>query len=389
MHKPYYISASTIIGENENHHKCSLLVEHGKISKVAHSCEKNILNIELPDATILPGLIDLHIHGRDGCDVMDGDINSLNTISFSLAKHGVTGFLATTVTSSWEKTITALNVIGQAAHSKMQGASVLGGYSEGLFFTKDHKGAHDDNFFLELTIERVDAMIDAAQGALKVIALAPEKENAVNVTRHITDRNVKVMLGHTNATYQQTSDALEAGACGGVHVFNGMRGIHHREPGCTGAVLIKDCSVEVIADGVHLHPAILELISKLKSVEKINLISDCINAGGMPDGEYMLGELQVDVKKGIARTKEGSLAGSTLTLEKAVINMAKMANIELRDAVHMASLSPAHFLNIEKTKGSIKEGKDADLCVVDTNGEVLMTIIEGDIVYSKNNDIKL
>ncbi len=388
MHKPYYISASTIIGENENHDHCSLLVEHGKISKVASTPTENILNIDLPGATILPGLIDLHIHGRDGCDVMDGDINSLNIISSSLAKHGVTGFLATTVTSSWDKTIKALNVIGQAANSKMSGATVLGGYSEGLFFTKDHKGAHDDNFFMELTIERVDAMIAAAQGALKVIALAPEKENAVKVTRHITDQNIKVMLGHTNATYQETTEALEAGACGGVHVFNGMRGIHHREPGCTGAVLIKDCSVEVIADGVHLHPAILELISRLKSVEKINLISDCINAGGMPDGKYKLGELQVDVKKGIARTKEGSLAGSTLTLEKAVINMAKMANIELRDAVHMASFSPAHFLNIEKTKGSIKEGKDADLCVVDNNGEVLMTIIEGEIVYSKNNDLK-
>jgi N-acetylgalactosamine-6-phosphate deacetylase len=389
MHEPYYISASTIIGEGDNYDNCSLLIEHGKITKIVNKPKENILNFNLPGATILPGLIDLHIHGRDGCDVMDGDINALNTISSSLVKHGVTGFLATTVTSSWDKTIRALNAIGQAARSKMPGAAVLGGYSEGLFFTKDHKGAHDENYFLELTIERVDEMIDAAQGALKVIALAPEKENAVKVTRHITNRNVKVMLGHTNATFQETLDALDAGACGGVHVFNGMRGIHHREPGCTGAVLIKDCSVEVIADGVHLHPAILELISRLKSAGKINLISDCINAGGMPDGEYTLGELQVDVKSGIARTKEGSLAGSTLTLEKAVVNMAKMANIELRDAVHMASLSPALFLNIEDTKGSIKESKDADLCVVGDNGEVLMTIIEGEIVYSKNNASKL
>lgn len=385
MHEPYYISASTIIGESKNHNDHSLLIESGKISKIVRTPSKNILNIDHTGSTILPGLIDLHIHGRDGCDVMDGELSSLSTISSSLAKHGVTGFLATTVTSTWDKTTNALRAIGQAAHSKMPGAAVLGGYSEGLFFTKDHKGAHDDNFFMELTIERVDAMIDAAQGALKVIALAPEVENAVEVTRHITNQNVNVMLGHTNATYQETVDALEAGACGGVHVFNGMRGIHHREPGCAGAVLIKDCSVEVIADGVHLHPAILELISKLKSSNKINLISDCINAGGMPDGEYTLGELQVNVKNGIARTDEGSLAGSTLTLEKAVINMAKMANIELRDAVHMASLSSAYFLNIENTKGSIKEGKDADLCIMGADGEVLMTIIEGEIVYAKND----
>lgn len=388
MHDAYYIKASLIIGENENYENYALLVEKGKIKKITQEISKDVFCIDCTDATILPGLIDLHIHGRDGCDVMDGCLNSLDKISASLAQHGVTGFLATTVTSTWDKTLQAFKAIGQAAHTKMSGAAVLGGYSEGLFFTKDHKGAHDDQFFLDLTIERVDAMIDAASGALKVIALAPEIDNAERVTQHITKRNVQVMLGHTNASYQETVDVIDAGASGGVHVFNGMRGIHHREPGCTGAVLTKECSVEVIADGVHLHPAILELIYKLKSVEKINLISDCINAGGMPDGQYKLGELQVNVENGIARTDQGSLAGSTLTLEKAVKNMSNMAGIDFRDAVHMASLSPATFLNLEKIKGSIKEGKDADLCILGANDEVLMTIIEGEIVY-KHTDIKI
>lgn len=385
MHEPYYISGSLIISENENYKDHALLIEDGIIKEITQNLNEKINSIEFKDAVIIPGLIDLHIHGRDGCDVMDGNINSLNTISGSLAEHGVTGFLATTVTSTWEKTLQALDAIGIAAQTKLSGAVVFGGYSEGLFFTKDHKGAHDDQFFLDLTVERVDTMIEAANGALKVIALAPEIENAVKVTKHITSRKVQVMVGHTNATYQETTDVIDAGASGGVHVFNGMRGIHHREPGCTGAVLTKDCCVEVIADGVHLHPAILELINKVKSVADINLISDCINAGGMPDGKYRLGELDVSVKNGIARTDEGSLAGSTLTLEKAVSNMSKLADIEFRDAVHMASLSPAKFLKLEKSKGSIKLGKDADLCILGNDGEVIMTVIKGEIVYQNAN----
>lgn len=381
MHEPFYIRAKLIIGESANYKDHALLVENGKIKEITQKLSKNINIIDCPDATLIPGLIDLHIHGRDGCDVMDGEISSLEKISASLAKHGVTGFLATTVTSTWEKTLKALNVIGEAAQKKFNGAVVLGGYSEGLFFTKDHKGAHDDQFFLELTIERVDAMIKAAKGTLRVIALAPEINNAVNMTKHITEGKIQVKVGHTNATYQETVDVLNAGASGGVHVFNGMRGIHHREPGCTGAVLTKECNVEVIADGVHLHPAILELIYKMKPVDDITLISDCINAGGMPDGNYRLGELDVKVDKGIARTNEGSLAGSTLTLEKAVNNMSRLAGIEFRDAVHMASLSPAKLLNLENTKGSIKEGKDADFCILKESGDVFMTVIDGEIVY--------
>ena len=383
MHKPYCISAATIVGEDKNYEKSTLLIEGGKIGTITSGTIDEYRHIELTDSTIVPGLIDLHIHGREGCDVMDGKISSLKTISNSIAKYGVTGFLATTVTSSWAETLTAMDIIGQATKTRMPGAVVLGGYSEGLFFTNDHKGAHDEQFFLVLNVERVDALIDAAHGALRVIALAPEVENAIDVIRHITGRGVKVMLGHTNATYSETVEAINAGASGGVHVFNGMRGIHHREPGCTGAVLLEDCKVEVIADGIHLHPAILKMILKLKALEDVNLISDCINAGGMPDGLYKLGKLQVNVANGIARTKSGSLAGSTLTLKKAVENMVRLADVNFREAVHMASFSPAKFLEIDDKKGSIKQGKDADLCILGADGEVEMTIIAGEVVYHK------
>lgn len=384
MTDQYYLKAQTIVGEDQNYQDRCLLIENGKIIEVTDKIEPGTELIDYSNATIVPGLIDLHIHGRDGCDVMDANHKALSTISSSLAKHGITGFLATTVTSSWQETLDALDAVGHAATTGVPGAAVFGGYSEGLFFTNDHKGAHDEQYFLPLTVERVDQMIDATHGQLKVIALAPEVDGACDVIKHIRSRNVQVMLGHTDATYDQTVEALNAGASGGVHVFNGMRGIHHREPGCTGAVLMENASVEVIADGVHLHPAILKMICKLKDTSDINLISDCINAGGMPDGTYRLGKLDVSVNDGIARTKSGSLAGSTLTLERAVQNMMSLADVDFRDAVHMASLSPAKFLGIEKCKGSIKEGKDADLAVISDSGEVMATIRGGKIIYSKN-----
>lgn len=378
----FWISAKTIIGAAQTFKHHCLLVEAGKIAAITPQADDNLPCFDFGDTTIVPGLIDLHIHGREGCDVMDGEISSLETISRSLAAHGVTGFLATTVTSSWDETLKAMEVLGRAATQAMPGAKVLGGYSEGLFFTADHKGAHNDDYFLELTKERVDALFEASHGQLKVIALAPEINNACEMVSYIKKLGMRPMLGHTNATYEQTINALNAGATGGVHVFNGMRGIHHREPGCTGAVLTENTNVEVIADGVHLHPAILKMICKLKDPEQITLISDCINAGGLSDGRYQLGKMDVEVADGIARTDTGSLAGSTLTLERAVQNLSNFADIELRDAVHMASLSPAKFLGISDRTGSLSVGKNADFVVLNNMGGVEATFIEGKLVFT-------
>lgn len=381
MLETFYIKAKTIIAETENFSDHCLLVRDGIICEITRSPDTSIQCLDMGNNTIIPGLIDLHIHGREGCDVMDGTAESMDIISSSLAKHGVTGFLATTVTSDWQETLVAMGNIGDACERETSGAKVLGGYSEGLFFTNDHKGAHNEEYFLPLTIDRVDALIDAAFGHLKVIALAPEVDGANDVIRHIRARGVQVMLGHTSATYEQTKDAIDAGACGGVHVFNGMRGIHHREPGCTGAVLMEDTNVEVIADGFHLHPVIMEMICRLKTRDQITLISDCVIAGGMQDGKYKLGKTDVTVLDGVCRTDTGSLAGSTLTLEKAVENMTTMANVEFRDAVHMASLSPAKFLGIDKLTGSIKVGKQADLSIMGADGVIKQTYLQGKTIY--------
>ncbi|WP_346839092.1 N-acetylglucosamine-6-phosphate deacetylase [Microbulbifer sp. SAOS-129_SWC] len=356
-------------------------IDNGRIAAITATADRDIPVIELPGTTLLPGLIDLHIHGREGCDVMDATPEAIATISRSLAQHGVTGFLATTVTSSWEETLAAMDNLGRAAQSNQPGAQVLGGYSEGLFFASAHKGAHNDHYFLAPTRERMDALLEASRGELKVVALAPEVDGAMDIIPYLKSRGVKVMIGHTDATYDQTRGALEAGACGGVHVFNGMRGIHHREPGCTGAVLVHDANVEVIADGVHLHPAILQMICKLKDPSRVTLISDCINAGGLQDGRYQLGKMDINLEAGVARTDSGSLAGSTLTLERAAANLHQLAGIDLRDAVHMASLSPAKFLGIDDRTGSIAAGKAADLAVLGEDGSVRATFVAGRPVF--------
>lgn len=292
----YYIQAKQVFSQDAILDEHYVLIENGFISSIEKTPKKTLPIVSFDNANLLPGFLDLHIHGREGCDIMDATRDSIETISSSLAKHGVVGFLGTTVTSTWQNTLAAFTAIGEAYQNQPKGAQVLGAYNEGLFFTEDHKGAHDEQYFLPLSKENIDAIIDASQGALKVVALAPELPGSEDIIKYLTAKGIKAMLGHTNANYQQTCDALHSGACGGVHVFNGMKGIHHRDPGCAGAVLLeKDAYVEVIADGVHLHPAILQLIYRMKGANKMGLISDCIVAGGMKDGTYKLGMLDVKV----------------------------------------------------------------------------------------------
>jgi len=385
----YYLHSENVYTETDIIRDCYVLIKEGVITDITQTPTDNIAIVELGNLNLMPGFLDLHIHGREGADVMDATPEAIETISTSLAKHGVVGFLGTTVTSTWDNTLAAFENLGNCYKEQPSGAQVLGAYNEGLFFTEDHKGAHDEKYFLPLSKDNIDAIISATQGSLKVVALAPELPGSAEIIRYLSANNIKAMLGHTNANYQQTCDALHAGACGGVHVFNGMKGIHHRDPGCAGAVLLdNDAYVEVIADGVHLHPGILEMVYRMKGPKKMGLISDCIVAGGMSDGTYRLGMLDVEVSEGVARTKSGSLAGSTLTLEKAVVNMIELADIPKLEAVHMASLVPAEFLGVSDSLGSIAINKRACFAIVDDAFTVLATIIDGEVVF-KAKDLTL
>lgn len=310
---------------------------------------------------LVPALIDGHVHGGAGVDVMDEAPDTLNKLSLVKAAEGVGAFLATTVTAPLALIERTLARIADGVQTGMLGAELLGCYLEGPYFTPENKGAHDPALFRELNIAELDGLQQCARGTLRVVALAPEKPHALEAIRHLSAAGVRVMLGHSAAGYDITREALSAGATGLVHCFNGMKGLHHREPGMAGAGLVHPFAwLELIADGHHVHPSMLRLCDCCAR-DRLLLITDAMRAAGMPDGHYLLGNYRVEMKAGVVRTEAGGLAGSTLNLLDAVRNMVHLAGVPLADAIQMASLAPARMLGIADRLGSLAVGKQANL----------------------------
>lgn len=381
---PYALQAAQVFTRQGIVTDAYVHVSDGYIDSVSDRLKPGYILVDLGEYKLLPGLIDMHIHGRSGADVMDGTPQALAIMARELVKTGVVGFLGTTVTAPWPTILAALGNIRQTMASGIAaGAELLGAYVEGPFFTPTHKGAHPEHLFLTPTEERIAELLEVAGDSLKVVALAPETAGAVEATRQLVANGVQVAMGHTDATWEQVEACIAAGAAIGVHLHNGMRGLHHREPGCVGAMLANDdVSTEMIADGVHVHPAVLRLSWRCKGTDKSLLISDCMRAGGLADGCYQLGELPVTVVNAVARTECGSLAGSTLSLNQAIRNMTQLAGIPELDAVKMASEVPARVLGVDQRLGAIAPGMAASLTVMDKDFNVLLTLINGQPAFS-------
>ncbi|MDI3477128.1 MAG: N-acetylglucosamine-6-phosphate deacetylase [Thermoanaerobacterium sp.] len=357
-----------------------LLISEGKISNIGKNLSTDDVEIiDVEGKKIVPGFIDIHIHGGVGHDTMDATYEALNAISIHLAKHGVTSFCPTTMTMDIPYILNALKNINETMKKKTAGAQILGAYVEGPFISKEHKGAQDEKYIIPPDKNLFDEFLEIAGGNIKVIALAPEKDPDGSFVEHVTKKGVKVSLGHTNATYEEMKNGVEHGATIAVHTYNGMKGLHHREPGALGEVFLDDrIYSEVIVDFIHTHPASVKLLIKIKGTDKVILISDAMSACGLGDGEYKLGGQKVFVKNGEARLESGSLAGSTLTLDKAVKNITSLG-VPLFEACKMASLNPAKAIGVDDRKGSIEVGKDADIVVLNNDLTVYMTIIEGKV----------
>lgn len=338
-----------------------LRIESGIITAI----EPIPVGITSRDAELLcPAYIDTHVHGGAGVDVMDDAPDVLDTLAIHKAREGVGAFLPTTVTAPLEVIHGALMRIARRTRSGGPGAQVLGSYLEGPYFTPQNKGAHPPELFRELDIAELNALIEVSQNTLRVVALAPEKPGALQAIRHLKQHGLRVMLGHSAATYDQTLAAFDAGADGLVHCYNGMTGLHHREPGMVGAGLTdKRAWLELIADGHHVHPGAMRLCCCAK--DRVVLITDAMQAAGMPDGGYTLCGEEVCMQNGVVRTATGGLAGSTLSLDAAVRNMVEHAGITAEDAIHMASLHPARLLGIDNQLGSLAPGKHATLIALD------------------------
>ncbi|ELI6426359.1 N-acetylglucosamine-6-phosphate deacetylase [Vibrio harveyi] len=356
--------------------------ENGVIDSVeSFNSHQHIDFIDLGEVSILPGLIDSHVHGAKGCDVMDAEHDSLNTMSRYFASLGVTAFVATTVTAPVAKIRAALKQVAVSKRHGVDGAEILGAYLEGPYFTEKNRGAHPTTWFRDLSLEELEQWISYCDDQLVTVALAPEKDGAIDAIRYLNKQGINVMLGHTDASYDQVKQALDAGANGIVHCYNGMRGLHHRDPGVVGAGLIHPNSyVEMIADGHHVHSAAIDVAHRCCG-QRMTLITDAMSATGMPDGRYTLGEYEVQMKGGVVTTESGSLAGSTLTLPQAVKNIHKWLNIPLEQAWLMASLTPAQSLGLQHQLGTLEAGKRASMVAVKSDFSIVKTWVNGRLVF--------
>lgn len=347
---------------------------------------------EKPDAKIIdyqgywiaPGLVDTHIHGFMGHDVMDNDFEGIKVMSKGLLSCGVTSFLPTTLTAGVDTLNEVTAAIGER-YQEVEGAKIQGIFFEGPFFTEEHKGAQNPSYFSDPDIDVFNHWQDLSHGMIKKIAIAPEREGAVAFTEEVTKQGVAVALAHSAATYRQAKDAVYAGASIFIHTYNGMSGLNHREPGMVGCAMnTKNTVAELICDGHHVHPAAAEILVNVKTPEKVALITDCMRAGGMPEGEYTLGEFPVTVKDGAARLQSnGSLAGSILQLFDGVKNVIDWDIVSVEEAITMASLVPAQSVHIDDKCGSIEAGLPADYLVITPDMTLSETYVDGVSLYKK------
>lgn len=383
----YYIYASRFFLPSGIKGEGYLAVKEGKFgSYIKELPNENEQVLDYSGKWITPGLVDTHIHGFKGHDVMDNDFEGIKAISKGLLSCGVTSFLPTTLTSDIETLNQVSRTIGDH-YQEVQGAKIRGIFFEGPFFTEEHKGAQNPRFFQDPNLEIFHHWQELSKGLIKKIAIAPERAGAVHFTENVVKEGVTVALAHSSATYEQAGTAVSSGASIFVHTYNGMSGMNHREPGMVGAAMTtKDTFAELICDGHHVHPAAADVLIKAKTPEHIVLVTDCMRAGGMPEGEYTLGDFPVEVKDGAARLKEnGSLAGSVLKLMDAVRNVCDWDSATIEETIRMASIIPARSCHIDDCCGSLQAGHDADFLVIDPQLKLHETYLNGVSVYKNDN----
>lgn len=385
------IMAGTIYTPLEEIQNGVILIEGHRIRKVGPRDKVKVppgaAVVDNQDRIIVPGFIDMHIHGAAGHDLMEATSEAVSTVSTYLARHGTTSYVATTVTASLDRTLRAARGLGeiirasQASHGasdKIAGAQPVGIHFEGPFLNVKKRGAHPASQIQKPSTETLERTLEAAGNAARVLTLAPELDGALSVLEYARSRGLRVAIGHSNATFEETERAIAAGATHAVHFYNAMRPFTHRDSGIIGAVLTDDrLSAELICDGVHVEPAAIRLLVKAKGIERVILVSDSLSGAGMPDGNYPLGNFTVHVAGGVCRTVEGNLAGSTITLDAALRHLSSFTGLSYRECLPCATLNPARILGIEKQKGVIAPGADADLAILDRNFYVTQTYVRG------------
>lgn len=354
----------------------------GKISYSGPRRQAQGRVVDHGDDLICPGLIDLHVHGGAGYDAMDEAPEALDEVSRYLAAGGVTGFLATTQTAAQPELLAALRRVVEAAATGLTGATLLGVHLEGPYINEAKRGAQRRDSVRAPSLDELKTLREAAGGLLKIVTLAPEKPGAMESVAWLADQGILVSAGHTDADYETALEAFSVGLSHVSHLYNAMRGLHHREPGILGAALTDGrVTVELIADGHHVHPAALRLAALCKGPAKTVLVSDSVKPAGLPDGEYEYGGRTLSLRDGVVKLPDGVIAGGSMRLNDAVRVMVEEAGLSVTEAVQMASNTPARVLRLTPGKGRLEEGSDADIAVLDWRFSVKETIVGGVTVY--------
>lgn len=344
------------------------------IHKITDSVDLSTLEvIDAEGMYISPGLIDLHIHGADGYDTMDGTIEALNSISKAILKKGVTSFLPTTMTMDSSSIYKALEAIRRGkVDSAVEGATIIGAHLEGPFINPKKKGAQNERYIVKPSYDFIRKYTDI----IEIITYAPEMDDDGAFIKQMLSEDIVLSLGHSDGTFDEAMCAINGGAKSFTHLFNAMSGLHHRNPGLVGAALISDAYVELIADKVHVRPELFRLLVENKR-EKLVLITDGMRAKCLKNGTYDLGGQKVIVKENSARLEDGTLAGSVLTMNQAIKNMYECTDEPLYEVIKQASLNPARLINRDQSIGSIAVDKQADIIIFNDKFEVKRCFIKG------------
>lgn len=371
------INATLVTHETVNKNQW-LLTKNGKIHSFGamENCSEHKNIFDAKGMYLLPGAIEMHIHGADSVDAMDADMQYIEKISAHLPKTGSTSFLATTMTSTIGNIERAL--MNLADYTYESGAEMLGIHQEGPFISKKHPGAQHPDYILPPDAETVRYLQEVSGDRIRLITYAPEEDDG-SFLAALKELGIIPSAGHTDAEYQTLLDARKNGVAHVTHLYNGMRALHHREPGVVGFSYMSDAFVEIIADGVHSNPEMVKLAYENITSDRMIMITDAMRAQGLPDGQYDLGGQEVHVTGKEARISDGTLAGSVLQMNQAVKNMFEFTDCGWTDIVKMSSYNPATELGILDQKGVIREDADADFVLYDDDGNLIHTIVKGEV----------
>jgi N-acetylglucosamine-6-phosphate deacetylase len=371
---PIAIYAGRVLTPQDELNDALILVDDGRIVALGHRDEVTVpegaLDYVAGGMTVVPGFVDIHIHGAGGHDVMEASARALDRITSTVARYGTTSMVATTVTAPVDDTCKSLEGIAKYVRKHASedngrfAAEILGMHLEGPFLSKAQRGVHPPESLEKPSTQLLDTFLKASDGLMRMITLAPELPGGVELVAHAAAAGLVVGMGHTDADYRQAREAIRAGARHAVHTYNAMRPFTHRDPGVIAAVMTEpDVTAEIIADLVHVAGPAIQVLLGVKGFDTVLAITDGIAATGMGDGTYRLGTFEVTVRDGVCRNSEGKLAGSTLTLDRALRNLVSL-HVPLLDAIRMMTILPARRLGLAGKKGILAVGSDADLVVL-------------------------